>query len=70
MYISTSTTTEEPPVKTPVHQYSDPYRDGKCLQCGRKRTEKRTNRSNCRAEYHGWQAISENAERAQRRARC
>lgn len=50
-------------MKPPVHEYRDPYHDGKCLTCGGKNPKKT---GNCRIQYHGWQAISENAERDRR----
>jgi hypothetical protein len=56
---------EEPPVKQPTHQYSDPYNEGRCLECGR--SNKLPASRNCRDQYHGWQVISERAE-AQRQA--
>jgi predicted ATP-dependent serine protease len=46
-----------------THEYRDPYRDHKCIVCGGKNPK---NTGKCRLQYHGWQAISENAERARK----
>jgi hypothetical protein len=53
--------------KIPDHQYSDPYRLGKCLTCGKLKSSKPT--KNCRNEYHGWQIIGERSIAAARKAR-
>jgi len=49
--------------KQPTHEYRDPYRSRQCIVCGGKSPK---NTGNCRLQYHEWQAISENAERARR----